>query len=308
MPRLGQLTAALVPLPSAAKFSTSQRASTDVVAQKKANALIDALPGTTLLSKTGIITFTTAVSAAAISTELFVLVRLSLPLEIRGRKGGAADVAGVCVERGGRYPWIVRHLPRIRRECRRTILHLVGRWSDPGSYPLPLSHPPRRAPTLPQRAIPEPSPTSANRPPRRAQKVKDILNTSRTAHVEAVQSRITSVGELKDVEALTTQLFELSKQTAQFEHETFALRQQAALTAEVKSVLDAWVRHEAQVREAEQRDLVQTVLANVQKALADKKIQRDILLASVAEVEGELIVFTLGRWGRRGGDGGVEAG
>ena len=76
------------------------------------------------------------------------------------------------------------------------------------------------------------------------------------------------------------------QQTAQLEHETFALKQQAALTAEIKSVLDGWVRHEAQVREAEQRELVQTVLANVQKQLGDKKLQRDILLAGVAEVEG----------------------
>lgn len=39
----------------------------------KANALIDALPGNSLVSKTGWITLTTAVSAAAISNELFVL-------------------------------------------------------------------------------------------------------------------------------------------------------------------------------------------------------------------------------------------
>lgn len=128
---------------------------------------------------------------------------------------------------------------------------------------------------------------TANAPHARAQKVKDILNTSRTAHVAAVQTRISSVGEMKDVEALTAQLFELSKQTAALEHETFSLRQKAALTTEVKSVLDAWVRHEAQVREAEQRDLVQTVLANVQKGLGDKKLQRDILLSSVAEIEGQ---------------------
>mgnify|MGYP001610346471 FL=1 len=85
---------------------------------------------------------------------------------------------------------------------------------------------------------------TANAPHARAQKVKDILNTSRTAHVAAVQTRISSVGEMKDVEALTAQLFELSKQTAALEHETFSLRQKAALTTEVKSVLDAWVRHE----------------------------------------------------------------
>lgn len=39
----------------------------------KANALIDALPGSSIVTKTGWITLTTAVSAAAISQELFVL-------------------------------------------------------------------------------------------------------------------------------------------------------------------------------------------------------------------------------------------
>jgi len=117
--------------------------------------------------------------------------------------------------------------------------------------------------------------------------VSDILNTSRTAHTSAVKERIESVGELKDVESLTKQLFALSKETAKLEHESFALKQKVALAAEVKSVLDAWVRHEAQVREAEQAELVSTVLSNVQAQLSDKKLQKDILLASVAEIEGK---------------------
>lgn len=76
-----------------------------------------------------------------------------------------------------------------------------------------------------------------------------------------------------------------AQETAELEHETFRLKQQAAIAAEIKSVLDSHVRHEAQLREQEQRDLVQTVLSNVQKQLTDKKLQRDILLSSVAEVE-----------------------
>jgi F-type H+-transporting ATPase subunit b len=39
----------------------------------KASALIDALPGNSLVSKTGIVTLTAATTAAAISNELFVL-------------------------------------------------------------------------------------------------------------------------------------------------------------------------------------------------------------------------------------------
>ena len=156
-----------------------------------------------------------------------------------------------------------------------------------------MGRPPSRANGRCRKGLPPPASEASDGTDARApaQKVKDILNTSRTAHVAAVQSRITSVGEMKDVEALTTQLFELSKQTAELEHETFALRQKAALTAEVKSVLDAWVRHEAQVREAEQRELVQTILANVQKGLSDKKLQREILLSSLTEIEGQSDIY-----------------
>jgi F-type H+-transporting ATPase subunit b len=76
-----------------------------------------------------------------------------------------------------------------------------------------------------------------------------------------------------------------TQETAQLEHETFRLKQQAAVAADIKSVLDSWVRFEAQVREQEQRDLVETVVSNVQKQLTDKKLQKDILVAAVAEVE-----------------------
>ncbi|GAA5893983.1 hypothetical protein JCM6882_007950 [Rhodosporidiobolus microsporus] len=189
----------------------------------KANALIDALPGNSLVSKTGIVTLTTATAAAAISNELFVLNEEVVIL--------------------GSFVIFLGYVSSLVREPYRE-------WADG-----------------------------------QIQKVKDILNTSRAAHTSAVQGRIESVGELKDVEDLTKQLFELSKQTAELEHETFRLKQQSAVAAEVKSVLDSWVRHEAQVREQEQADLVQTVLGNVQKQLQDKKLQRDILLSSVAEVE-----------------------
>ncbi|KAI5479141.1 F-type H+-transporting ATPase subunit b [Pseudohyphozyma bogoriensis] len=189
----------------------------------KASSLIDALPGNSVVSKTGFVTLTTGLAAAAISNELFVLNEEVVVL-------GASAIFFTAVGSMIRAPY---------RE-----------WADS-----------------------------------QIEKVKSILNESRTAHTDAVKGRIESVGELKDVEELTKSLFELSKQTAALEHETFALKQKAALTSEVKSVLDAWVRHEAQVREAEQRDLVKTVLANVQKSLTDKKLQRDILVSSVAEIE-----------------------
>ncbi|GAA5823874.1 hypothetical protein JCM11251_003327 [Rhodosporidiobolus azoricus] len=189
----------------------------------KANALIDALPGNSLVSKTGIVTLTTATAAAAISNELFVLNEEVVIL--------------------GSFVIFLGYVSSLVREPYRE-------WADG-----------------------------------QIQKVKDILNSSRAAHTQAVKGRIENVGELKDVEGLTKQLFELSKQTAELEHETFRLKQQSAVASEIKSVLDSYVRHEAQVREQEQADLVQTVLSNVQKQLTDKKLQRDILLSSVAEVE-----------------------
>ncbi|KWU45855.1 ATP synthase F0 sector subunit 4 [Rhodotorula sp. JG-1b] len=194
----------------------------------KASALIDALPGNSLVSKTGIVTLTAATTAAAISNELFVLNEEVVIL--------------------GSFAIFLGYVSSLVREPYRE-------WADG-----------------------------------QIQKVKDILNTSRAAHTSAVQERIDSVAELKDVEGLTKSLFAISKvrgqhETAELEHETFRLRQQAAIAAEIKSVLDSHVRHEAQLREQEQRDLVQTVLSNVQKQLTDKKLQRDILLSSVAEVE-----------------------
>ncbi|KAM0749551.1 ATP synthase F0 sector subunit 4 [Meredithblackwellia eburnea MCA 4105] len=208
------------------RFSTSSvnHADQAVAAKSKAAALIDALPGNSVVSKTGIITLTTAVGAAAISQELFVL------------NEEVVILASATIFLG-----YVSNL----------IAPAYTEWADG-----------------------------------QIQKVKEILNVSRNAHVAAVQDQITTISERKDVESLTTQLFELSKQTAELEHETFVLRQKGQLAAEVKSVLDAWVRHEAQVREAEQADLVKTVLENVQKGLQDKKLQRDILLSSIAEIEG----------------------
>ncbi|EGU11613.1 ATP synthase F0 sector subunit 4 [Rhodotorula toruloides ATCC 204091] len=196
----------------------------------KASALIDALPGNSLVSKTGIVTLTAATTAAAISNELFVLNEEVVIL--------------------GSFVVFIGYVSTLVREPYRE-------WADG-----------------------------------QIQKVKDLLNTSRAAHTNAVKERIESVGELKDVEGLTKDLFALSKarrgafcETAELEHETFRLKQQAAVAADIKSVLDSWVRFEAQVREQEQRDLVETVVSNVQKQLTDKKLQKDILVAAVAEVE-----------------------
>ncbi|TIC12386.1 hypothetical protein E3Q14_01808 [Wallemia mellicola] len=117
------------------------------------------------------------------------------------------------------------------------------------------------------------------------EKMKNVLNASRTQHTEAVQSRINNVGELKDVVNLTKSLFALSKETAQTESKVYELTQQNAVNAEVKSVLDSWVRFEAQERESEQAQLTQTVINNINKQISDEKFQKDTLTQAVAEIE-----------------------
>jgi len=116
-------------------------------------------------------------------------------------------------------------------------------------------------------------------------KISDILNTARQSHTSAVQTRITSVSQLKDVESLTNSLFDLSLETAKLEHQAFVLKQKVSVASEVKGVLDSWVRYEGQMREEEQRELVRSVKEKVEKGLEDKKLQREILVNAVGEVE-----------------------
>lgn len=96
------------------------------------------------------------------------------------------------------------------------------------------------------------------------------------------------MAELKNVEEITNQLFALSKETAQLEHETFTLKQKAALASEVKATLDSWVRFEAQQRESEQAELVKSIQEKVLASLKDPKSQKDILAQAVSDLESGL--------------------
>ncbi|KIY44951.1 ATP4, subunit B of the stator stalk of mitochondrial F1F0 ATP synthase [Fistulina hepatica ATCC 64428] len=116
-------------------------------------------------------------------------------------------------------------------------------------------------------------------------RIKGVLNSAREGHVSAVKERIESVGQMKDAVDVTKSLFALSKETAQLESEAFVKKQQVALAAEIKSMLDSWVRYEQQVKEREQADLAKSVIDKVLATLQDQKVQKDILANSVAEVE-----------------------
>lgn len=156
------------------------------------------------------------------------------------------------------------------------------------------------------------------------QNIKRILNSAREQHTKAVQDRIDSVEQQKDVTSHTQALFALarvrihaaarqllpfstmgtdtevlvfslplchspspthSQETARNESIAFELKQRTELASEVKAVLDSWVRYEGQQREEEQRQLAKAVIDKVTASLRDDKIQKQILDEAVAEIE-----------------------
>ena len=131
-----------------------------------------------------------------------------------------------------------------------------------------------------------------------------MLEGARAEHTQAVQDRIDAVGQMKDVVSLTEGLFAISKvrfpsfvsrysspigfqETAQLESDAFVQRQRVALAAEVKTVLDSWVRFEQQEKENEQTRLVKSVVGSVLKNISEEKTQKDVLAWAVTEVERE---------------------
>lgn len=139
-------------------------------------------------------------------------------------------------------------------------------------------------------------------------RIKGVLEGARDEHTQAVKDRIDAVGQMKDVVSLTEGLFAVSKvrrfpfvaqlpsshhtlriqETAQLEADAFVRRQHVALAAEVKTVLDSWVRFEQQEKENEQARLVKTVVDNVLKNISEDRTQKDVLTWAVSEVEREL--------------------
>ncbi|KAI0249674.1 hypothetical protein BJV78DRAFT_1225278 [Lactifluus subvellereus] len=116
-------------------------------------------------------------------------------------------------------------------------------------------------------------------------RIEGVLNGARDEHTQAVKDRIDAVGQMKDVVSFTEGLFAISKETAQLEADAFVRRQRVALAAEVKTVLDSWVRFEQQEKENEQTRLVKSVVDNVLKNISEEKTQKDVLAWAVSEVE-----------------------
>merc|ERR1711977_352787 len=116
-------------------------------------------------------------------------------------------------------------------------------------------------------------------------KMKGILNQARENHTKSVQERIESVKEFGGVIDITKTLFEVSKETAKLEAEAYELEQKTAIASEAKSVLDSWVRYEQSVKQRQQKELADSVIAKVEKELSNPKVLQQILDQSVKDVE-----------------------
>ncbi|EFR02156.1 ATP synthase subunit 4 [Nannizzia gypsea CBS 118893] len=179
--------------------------------KSKAQSIVDALPGNSLISKTAILSGAAGLSIAAISNELYIL--------------NEESVVAFCLLRY--KEWAATQI----------------------------------------------------------QKQKDILNSARADHTNAVKQRIENVKPLSGVVDVTKQLFEVSKESARLEAQAFELEQRTALAAEAKKVLESWVSYESQVKQREQRELAESVIAKIQKELQNPKMLQQVLQQSVADVE-----------------------
>lgn len=115
--------------------------------------------------------------------------------------------------------------------------------------------------------------------------VKSVLNQARDSHTLAVKERIENVSKVKDVVGITESLFAVSKETVELEAKSFELKQKVAFAHEAKSVLDSWVRYEAQVRKKEQEALVKSVIDKVNSQVADPAFQAKVLKQALTDAE-----------------------
>jgi len=195
----------------------------EVDPKTKATSIIDALPGNSVISKTGYLTVGTGLATWLISKEIYVVNEETLI---------AVSFAGlvIAVYRSIKQPYI--------------------EWAD-----------------------------------EEIKKVINVMAKAREDHKLAITDRIESASKLRDVVDVTKGLFALSKETAQLEHETFGLKQKIAVSQEIKSVLNSWVRYEANIRDAEQKKLVSYLADKIQADLQDSKVQQQLLQQAIADVE-----------------------
>ncbi|KAF1999459.1 ATP synthase subunit 4 mitochondrial precursor [Amniculicola lignicola CBS 123094] len=191
--------------------------------KKKAQSILDSLPGNSYVSKAAILSGGAGITAAAISNEIYVVNEESIV---------ALSLLTIF--------WAVAH-------------YAGPAWSsyakDQGA------------------------------------KIMGILNAARADHTSAVKQRIESVQELGGVIDITKTLFEVSKETAKLEAQAFELEQKTAIAHEAKAVLDSWVRYEGQVKQRQQRELAESVIAKIEKELENPRVLKQILDQSILDVE-----------------------
>ena len=219
--------------------------------KKKAQSILDSLPGSNLLSKTAFLSSAAGLSIYAISNEYYVM--------------NEETIVAIC---------------------------LLAVWGGLIKY---------GGPGYKEWA------ESQN------EKIKNILNSARADHTEAVKGRIQDVEQMTGVVDITKALFEVSKvrpvtplpcsredpcmltsvqETAKLEAQAYELEQQTALASEAKTVLDSWVRYEGQVKQRQQKELAASIIAKVQKELENPKVLQQILQQSVADIESTLLPRT----------------
>jgi len=213
-------------LPAIAAHTSARQSSSNVPStdpKSKAQSIIDALPGSSLISKTAILSSAAGLSVYAISNEYYVVNEETVVAFC------LLSVWGALIKFGG---------------------PMYSEWADA-----------------------------------QTNKIRNILNSARADHTQAVKNRIEDVKQMTGVVDITKTLFEVSKETAKLEAQAYELEQKTALAAEAKSVLDSWVRYENQVKQRQQKELAQSIIAKVQKELENPKVLQQILQQSVADVE-----------------------
>ncbi|KAF2468136.1 ATP synthase subunit 4 mitochondrial precursor [Lindgomyces ingoldianus] len=191
--------------------------------KKKAQSILDSIPGNSFVSKAAVLSAGAGISVAAISNEIYVVNEESIV---------AISLLTIF--------WAVAH-------------YAGPAWSDYAQT--------------------------------QVDKIKGILNAARADHTAAVKQRIESVQDLGGVIDITKTLFEVSKETAQLEAQAYELEQKTSIAHEAKAVLDSWVRYEGQVKQRQQRELAESIIAKIEKELENPRVLKQILDQSVADVE-----------------------
>ncbi|KAI8873665.1 hypothetical protein GQ42DRAFT_160402 [Ramicandelaber brevisporus] len=115
--------------------------------------------------------------------------------------------------------------------------------------------------------------------------IRTAFVQARAGHKETVQSRLDEMSELKDLAAINKDLFEMAQDLTRMEAQAFELQQKIAFAGEARSTLDSWVRYEASIREREQKQLADSIIAKVTAQLQDPKVQSDILNQCIADAQ-----------------------